>query len=144
MEARDCPGDRPPGDAGPRDRSSGRLLQIDAAALDGENAQQSGGAIRRHAGLETARRQEGLAGVTSIAMTSVHCVDLKISFRLKVDDVTGIGDDVRAGLAPLGVDVQLLGEDDLATGDPSRFNAIMISTRDDAVCEDLNTYHCRA
>ena len=55
----------------------------------------------------------------------------------------GIGDDVPSGLAQLGVDVQLLGEQDLATGNLARFNAIITGTRAYAVREDLKTYNRR-
>ncbi len=55
----------------------------------------------------------------------------------------GIGDDVPTGLAQLGVEVQLLGEQDLATGDLGRFNAIMTGTRAYAVRDDLKTYNRR-
>jgi hypothetical protein len=55
----------------------------------------------------------------------------------------GVGDDVPSGLAQICVNVQLLGEQDLATGDLSRFDAIMTGTRAYAVREDLKTYNRR-
>ena len=55
----------------------------------------------------------------------------------------GVGDEVPSGLAQLGVEVQRLGAQDLATGDLSRFNAIMTGTRAYAVREDLKTYNRR-
>ena len=54
------------------------------------------------------------------AVTSVRGVDLKMTSGFRVGYVMGVGDDVPTGLAQLGVDVQLLGEQDLATGDLSR------------------------
>jgi hypothetical protein len=57
--------------------------------------------------------------------------------------VMGVGDDVPAGLAQLGVSVQLLESRDLSTGDLSRFDAIMTGTRAYAVREDLRTYNRR-
>ena len=68
---------------------------------------------------------------------------MKIAPGLKVGYVMGVGDDVPSGLAQIGVDVQLLGEQDLATGDLSRFDAIMTGTRAYAVREDLKTYNRR-
>ena len=55
----------------------------------------------------------------------------------------GVGDEVPAGLAQLGAEVQLLGEQELATRRTSRFNAIMTGTRAYAVREDLRTYNRR-
>jgi hypothetical protein len=68
---------------------------------------------------------------------------VKLAPGLKVGYVMGVGDDVPAGLAQLGVDVQLLGASDLATGDLRRFDAIMTGTRAYAVREDLKTYNRR-
>jgi hypothetical protein len=62
---------------------------------------------------------------------------------LKVGYVMGVGDDVPGGLTQLGVDVQLLGAQELATADLSRFNAIMTGTRAYAVRDDLKTYNRR-
>ena len=55
----------------------------------------------------------------------------------------GIGDEVPAGIAQLGAAVTLLGEQDLATGDLRRFDAIVTGTRAYAVREDLKTYNRR-
>jgi hypothetical protein len=77
------------------------------------------------------------------ASAAVRGVDVKISSGLKVGYVMGIGDDVPGGLAQLGVDVQLLGAQDLAGADLSRFDTIMTGTRAYAVREDLKTYNRR-
>ncbi len=55
----------------------------------------------------------------------------------------GVGDDVPGGLAQLGVDVQLLGPQELATADLSRLNAIITGTRAYAVRDDLKTAYNR-
>ena len=68
---------------------------------------------------------------------------MTIAPGLKVGYVMGVGDDVPSGLAQIGVSVQLLGEQDLATGDLSRFDAVMTGTRAYAVREDLKTYNRR-
>jgi hypothetical protein len=54
-----------------------------------------------------------------------------------------VGDDVPSGLAQLGVEVQLLGAQELATADLGRFNAIITGTRAYAVRDDLRTYNRR-
>jgi LmbE family N-acetylglucosaminyl deacetylase len=77
------------------------------------------------------------------ASAAVRGVDVKISSGLKVGYVMGIGDDVPGGLAQLGVDVQLLGAQDLAGADLSRFDTIMTGTRAYAVREDLKIYNRR-
>src|SRR5262249_12770517 len=57
--------------------------------------------------------------------------------------VMGVGDEVPAGIAQLGAEVHMLNEQDLASGDLSRFNAIMTGTRAYAVRDDLKTYNRR-
>jgi hypothetical protein len=77
------------------------------------------------------------------ASASVRGIDVRIAPGLKVGYVMGIGDDVPSGLAQLGVDVQLLVSQDLASADLGRFDAIMTGTRAYAVREDLKTYNRR-
>jgi LmbE family N-acetylglucosaminyl deacetylase len=77
------------------------------------------------------------------ALPMVRGVDVKIAPGLKVGYVMGIGDEVPAGIAQLGASVTLLGEQDLATGDLGRFDAIMTGTRAYAVRDDLKTYNRR-
>ena len=77
------------------------------------------------------------------AATSVHGVDVAIAPGLRVGYVMGIGDDVPAGIAQLGATVTLLSEQDLASGDLNRFDAIVTGTRAYAVREDLKTYNRR-
>jgi hypothetical protein len=73
----------------------------------------------------------------------VKGADVKIARGLKVGYVMGVGDDVPSGIAQLGVDVQLLATQDLATSDLSKFSAIVTGTRAYAVREDLKTYNRR-
>jgi hypothetical protein len=68
---------------------------------------------------------------------------VKIAPGLKIGYVIGVGDDVPAGIAQLGVDVRLLGEQDLAAADLKQFDAIMTGTRAYAVRDDLRTYNRR-
>jgi LmbE family N-acetylglucosaminyl deacetylase len=73
----------------------------------------------------------------------VRGVDVKIAPGLKVGYVMGVGDDVPAGIAQLGAEVQLLNAQDLAAADLSRFNTIITGTRAYAVRDDLKTYNQR-
>lgn len=73
----------------------------------------------------------------------VRGVDVQIAPGLKVGYVMGVGDDVPAGIAQLGAQVQLLGAQDLADANLSQFNAIMTGTRAYAVRDDLKTYNQR-
>lgn len=77
------------------------------------------------------------------ASASVRGIDVRLGPGLKVGYVMGMGDDVPAGLAQLGVDVQLLGEPELATADLGRFDTIMTGTRAYAVRQDLKTHNRR-
>jgi hypothetical protein len=113
-----------------------RDYRIEAVASSGGREYREGYTTIRHRDLETRYQyREGVA--------SVRGVDVKIAPGLKVGYVMGVGDDVPAGLGQIGVDVQLLGEQDLATGDLSRFDAVMTGTRAYAVREDLKTYNRR-
>jgi LmbE family N-acetylglucosaminyl deacetylase len=77
------------------------------------------------------------------ATATVRGLDVKIASGLKVGYVMGVGDDVPSGLGQLGVEVQLLGAQDLATADLGRFNAIVTGPRAYAVRDDLKTYNRR-
>jgi LmbE family N-acetylglucosaminyl deacetylase len=77
------------------------------------------------------------------ATARVRGIDVKIAPGLKVGYVMGVGDDVPSGIAQLGVQVQMLNEQDLASADLSGFNAIVTGTRAYAVRDDLRTYNQR-
>jgi LmbE family N-acetylglucosaminyl deacetylase len=77
------------------------------------------------------------------ATARVRGIDVKIAPGLTVGYVMGVGDDVPAGIAQLGVTVQMLNAQDLAAADLTRFDAIMTGTRAYAVRDDLKTYNQR-
>jgi hypothetical protein len=77
------------------------------------------------------------------AVSQVKGVDVLIPAGLRVGYVMGVGDQVPAGLAQLGVSVTLLEATDLATGRLDAFDAIMTGTRAYVVREDLRTYNQR-
>ena len=77
------------------------------------------------------------------AVATVRGVDVEVVSGLRVGYVMGVGDQVPAGIEQLGAEVELLDEAALATGDLSRFDAIVTGTRAYAVREDLRTYNRR-
>ncbi len=70
-------------------------------------------------------------------------VDVKVAPNLKVGYVMGSGDDVPASLEHLGIHVSFLGPTDIATGDLSRYDVILLGVRTYAVRQDLITYNAR-
>jgi hypothetical protein len=113
-----------------------RDYTIDAVATVGAREFREGYEVVEHRDLET----RYLYRDTTVR---VRGVDVKIVPGLKVGYVMGVGDDVPAGIAQLGAQVQLLGAQDLAAADLSQFNAIMTGTRAYAVRDDLKTYNQR-
>jgi hypothetical protein len=74
---------------------------------------------------------------------TVRGVDVKVVPGLTVGYVMGVGDDVPAGIAQLGATVNMLAEQDLASADLRRFDAIVTGTRAYGVRDDLRTYNQR-
>ena len=70
-------------------------------------------------------------------------VDVKVAPGLKVGYITGAGDEIPQSLVSLGINVQFLSTADLASGDLSRFDAIITGVRAYAVREDLKTFNGR-
>ena len=77
------------------------------------------------------------------AIANVRAVNVTTVTGLKVGYVMGVGDQVPLGLQQLGAQVTLLGEQELATGNLSAYDAIMTGTRAYAVRDDLKTYNQR-
>jgi LmbE family N-acetylglucosaminyl deacetylase len=113
-----------------------RVARIEAVAQSGGREYREGYTTIRHRDLETRYLYKD-------AVTTVRRVDVRIAPGLRVGYVMGVGDDVPAGIAQLGATVELLGEQDLATGDLTRFDAIVTGTRAYAVRSDLRTYNRR-
>ena len=113
-----------------------REYRIDAVATSEGRPYQGGYDVIEHRDLETRYLYRDAAG-------RVRGVDVKIAPGLKVGYVMGVGDDVPAGIAQLGVQVQMLNEQDLAAADLKQFDAIMTGTRAYAVRDDLRTYNQR-
>ena len=56
-------------------------------------------------------------------------VDVKVAPGLKIGYISGTGDDVPASLVHLGVKVEFLTAQDIASGDLSKFDAILLGVR---------------
>ena len=113
-----------------------RDYRIEAVAAAGGREYREGYDTIQHRDLETRYLYRD-------ATSTIRGIDLTIASGLRVGYVMGVGDDVPGGLLQLGVDVQLLGPQELATADLSRLNAIITGTRAYAVREDLRTYNRR-
>jgi len=113
-----------------------REYRIDAVATSEGRTYQEGYDVIEHRDLETRYLYHD-------ATSRVRGVDVKIAPGLKVGYVMGVGDDVPAGIAQLGAQVQMLNEQDLAAADLKQFDAIMTGTRAYAVRDDLRTYNQR-
>ncbi len=74
---------------------------------------------------------------------SLAGVDVKVAPGLKVAYVMGTGDDVPASLEHLGVKATLLGPSEVATGDLSRFDIILLGVRAYAAREDVKVHNAR-
>jgi LmbE family N-acetylglucosaminyl deacetylase len=70
-------------------------------------------------------------------------VDVKVAPGLNIGYITGAGDDIPQSLLNLGISVHFLTAGDLAGGDLSKFDAIVMGVRTYAVREDLKTYNNR-
>ena len=85
-------------------------------------------------------RPYNLYGASAYRTTGV---DVKVAPGLNVGYVVGAGDDVPQSLVNLGISVHFLTSDDLASGNLSKFDAIVLGVRTYAVREDLKTYNGR-
>ncbi len=63
------------------------------------------------------------------ADVTVKVLDVKVAPSLSLGYVPGVGDEVPEALAQLGVTVTMIGDDDLAWGDLSKFNTIVMGVR---------------
>ncbi|MGB8474462.1 MAG: PIG-L family deacetylase [Candidatus Acidiferrum sp.] len=70
-------------------------------------------------------------------------VDVKVAPGLNVGYIVGAGDDMPQSLVNLGINVHFLTAEDLASGNLSKFDAIILGVRTYAVREDLKTYNGR-
>jgi len=69
--------------------------------------------------------------------------DVKVGKGVHVGYIIGAGDDVPQSLVQLGISVDFLSPQDLASGDLSRYDALLTGVRAYATREDLKTYNGR-
>ena len=74
---------------------------------------------------------------------AVSVLDLKVKPNLTVGYVMGVGDEVPAALEQLGARVEMIGEDQLAFGDLSRYDVVMTGVRAYERRRDLRAYNQR-
>ncbi len=70
-------------------------------------------------------------------------VDVKVAPGLRVGYISGTGDDVPASLEHLGVHVSFLSTAEIANGDLSKYDVILLGIRTYAARDDLRTYNGR-
>jgi LmbE family N-acetylglucosaminyl deacetylase len=63
------------------------------------------------------------------ARTTIKVLDVKVAPQLTIGYIMGVGDQVPPAIEQLGARLVMLGSDDLASGDLSRFNAIVTGVR---------------
>jgi hypothetical protein len=77
------------------------------------------------------------------AEVAVKVMDVRLSSSLSIGYVMGTGDEIPAALRGLGATVQLLGSDELAWGDLTRYDAIFVGVRAYDSREDLRANNKR-
>ncbi len=73
----------------------------------------------------------------------LRVVDVKVAAGLKVGYVMGSGDDVPEAIRQLGVPVELLSPEEIASGDLSRFTTLMLGIRAYATRDDVKKHNAR-
>ncbi|MQA30063.1 MAG: hypothetical protein GEU82_09525 [Luteitalea sp.] len=63
------------------------------------------------------------------ATTTMKVIDVKVPTNLTVGYIMGVGDEVPPAIEQLGVEVEMIGPDDLASGNLSRFPTIVTGVR---------------
>jgi LmbE family N-acetylglucosaminyl deacetylase len=79
----------------------------------------------------------------SQAIDQITAADVKVAPNLQIGYIAGSGDDIPASLEDLGIHVHFLTRDDLATGDLSKYNEILVGVRAYAVRDDLIAFNGR-
>ncbi|HXE81210.1 MAG TPA: PIG-L family deacetylase, partial [Vicinamibacterales bacterium] len=77
------------------------------------------------------------------AVTTVQVLDVTVPEGLEVGYIMGVGDQVPPAIEQIGARVTMLGPDDLAWGDLSRFDAIVTGVRAYERRQDLRAYNHR-
>lgn len=73
----------------------------------------------------------------------MRIVDVKVASGLKIGYAMGSGDEVPEAIRQLGVPVDMLGPEELASGDLSRYSTIVLGIRAYAVRDDVKKHNAR-
>jgi hypothetical protein len=90
-----------------------------------------------------ARPDLGTAFYYQPATQRISVVNVKAPHDLKVGYIMGAGDDIHAVLRQVGMDITLISEQELATGDLSRYATIILGIRAYDTREDVRKYNPR-
>ena len=77
------------------------------------------------------------------ATMTLHGIALKLPEDMRVGYIMGVGDKIPEALEQIGIDVEMLGTEELRTGDLNQFDTILIGIRAYAVRRDLIAYNSR-
>ena len=77
------------------------------------------------------------------ATMTLHGISLKLPEDMSVGYIMGVGDKIPEALEQIGIDVEMLGTEELRTGDLNQFDTILIGIRAYAVRRDLIAYNSR-
>ncbi len=115
---------------------AGRDYTIQAGALSNDRKYTTGYQIIDHPDLEPRHLYRP-------ATMTLHCISLKLPENMSVGYIMGVGDKIPEALEQIGIDVEMLGTEELRTGDLNRFDTILIGIRAYAVRRDLIAYNSR-
>jgi LmbE family N-acetylglucosaminyl deacetylase len=116
--------------------TAGKSYTIQAVADYGGKQYREGYQIIAHRDLETRHLYHP-------ATAELTGLDVKVAPGLKVGYIMGVGDEVPEALEQVGVKPQMLAPGDLATGNLSQFDTILVGIRASAVRPDYKTYNSR-
>jgi LmbE family N-acetylglucosaminyl deacetylase len=116
--------------------AAGKSYKVQALAEFNGKQYRDGYEIIAHPDLET----QHLFHPASAELTGV---DVRVAPGLKIGYIMGAGDEVPEALEQLGIKPQMLSATDLASGNLSQFDAILVGLRASAVRPDYKTYNSR-
>lgn len=115
---------------------AGRDYTIQAGALSNGREYTTGYQVIEHPDLEPRHLYRP-------ATMTLHGISLKLPENMSVGYIMGVGDKIPETLEQIGIDVEMLGTEELRTGDLNRFGTILIGIRAYAVRRDLIAYNSR-
>ena len=81
--------------------------------------------------------------IESSATIAVKALDVSVRPNISVGYIMGVGDEVPAALEQLGVKLSMIGTDELAWGDLSKYDVVMTGVRAYERRNDLRAYNQR-